>query len=339
VGKNRRTVTIQDVAKTAGVSVSTVSRVLNSKGDVASETQTRIRSIIDDLGYTTNLAARSMRSLRKNLVGLLMPDIAYPFAIEVMKGVNRAIAESEFDLLVYTTGDVRKSGSASHEQRYVSLLNNSITDGVIIVAPVTDEFSTDAPIVSIDPLMSNPKYPSVQATNYRGAMDAMEYLLGLGHRRIGFISGRAELESSNRRLEGYRDALANAGLAADGALVASGDYTTETGAMCARQLLSLEQPPTAIFASNDQAAMGVYQVAQEMGRHIPEDLSVVGFDNIMESKYLGLTTVDQFISEMGFVATNMLFRLIRGEPLDSQTYQTRTQLVIRNSCQGVADRQ
>lgn len=339
MGKNRRTVTIQDVAKTAGVSVSTVSRVLNSKGDVASETQTRIRSIIDDLGYTTNLAARSMRSLRKNLVGLLMPDIAYPFAIEVMKGVNRAIAESEFDLLVYTTGDVRKSGSASHEQRYVSLLNNSITDGVIIVAPVTDEFSTDAPIVSIDPLMSNPKYPSVQATNYRGAMDAMEYLLGLGHRRIGFISGRAELESSNRRLEGYRDALANAGLAADGALVASGDYTTETGAMCARQLLLLEQPPTAIFASNDQAAMGVYQVAQEMGRHIPEDLSVVGFDNIMESKYLGLTTVDQFISEMGFVATNMLFRLIRGEPLDSQTYQTRTQLVIRNSCQGVADRQ
>src|SRR5215211_7365229 len=187
--KTKRSVTIQDVAKTAGVSVSTVSRVLNGRLDVALETQDRIRSVIDDLGYTTNLAARSMRSYKKNMVGLIMPDIAYPFAIEVMKGVNRAIAESEFDLLVYTTGDVRKSGRASHEQKYVSLLNNSITDGVIIVAPVTGEFSTEAPIVSIDPLMSNPSYASVHATNRQGAMAAMNYLLNLGHRRIGFISG------------------------------------------------------------------------------------------------------------------------------------------------------
>ena len=333
--KNRQTVTIQDVAKTAGVSVSTVSRVLNSKGDVASETQDRIRSVIDDLGYTRNLAARSMRSFRKNLVGLLMPDIAYPFAIEVMKGVNRAIAESEFDLLVYTTGDVRKSGSAWREQRYVSLLTNSITDGVVIVAPVTDQFVTDAPIVSVDPLMSRPNYPAVHATNYEGAKDAMEYLLGLGHRRIGFISGRPELESSNRRLQGYRDALEAAGVSPDEELIASGDYTTETGAECARHLLSLKNPPTAIFASNDQAAMGVFQAAQEMGTRIPDDLSVVGFDNIMESRYMGLTTVDQFISEMGTVATKMLIRLIRGESLDSQTYQTRTQLVVRKSCRAI----
>ncbi len=331
--KTRRTVTIQDVAKTAGVSVSTVSRVLNGKVDVASETQDRIRSVIDDMGYTTNLAARSMRSFKKNMVGLIMPDIAYPFAIEVMKGVNRAIAESEFDLLVYTTGDVRKSGRASHEQKYVSLLSNSITDGVIIVAPVTGAFSTDAPIVSIDPLMSDPNYPSVHATNYQGATDAMNYLLGLGHTRIGFISGRAELESSNRRLKGYRDAIEKAGLSIDEKLIASGDYTTETGAKCAHELLSREDPPSAIFASNDQAAMGIFQVAQEMGIRIPEDLSVIGFDNIMESKYMRLTTVDQFISEMGFVATQMLIKLINGEPLDSQTYKMQTQLVIRNSCQ------
>jgi LacI family transcriptional regulator len=310
-----------------------VSRVLNGKVDVASETQDRIRSVIDDLGYTSNLAARSMRSFKKNLVGLLMPDIAYPFAIEVMKGVNRAIAESEFDLLVYTTGDVRKTGRASHEQKYVSLLNNSITDGVIIVAPVTGMFSTDAPIVSIDPLMSNPDYPSVHATNYDGAREAMKYLLSLGHQRIGFISGRAELESSNRRLKGYRDALEEAGIPVENRLIISGDYTTETGARCARELLSLEHAPTAIFASNDQTAMGVYQVAEEMEMRIPEDLSVVGFDNIMESKYLGLTTVDQFISEMGFVATKMLFKLINGDVLDIQTYKMQTRLVIRNSCQ------
>ena len=336
--KAKQTVTIQDVAKRAGVSVSTVSRVLNGKADVASETQDRIRSVIDNLGYTTNLAARSMRSFRKNLIGLLMPDIAYPFAIEVMKGVNRAIAESEFDLLVYTTGDVRKSEQASHEQKYVSLLTNSIADGVIIVAPVAAEFSPDAPIVSIDPLLSNPNYAAVHATNYQGATDAMKYLLGLGHQRIGFITGRAGLESSNRRLKGYREALQEAGCSIDEQLIASGDYTTETGAKCARELLSMENRPTAIFASNDQMAMGVYQAAEEIGLRIPDDLSVVGFDNIMESRYLGLTTVDQFISEMGSVATKMLIQLIKGEPLDSQTYQMQTQLIVRNSCRAPSSR-
>lgn len=330
--KKKRTVTIQDVAKTAGVSVSTVSRVLNGKVDVASTTQDRILSVIDNLGYTTNLAARSMRSRKKNLVGLIMPDIAYPFAIEVMKGVNQAIAESEFDLLVYTTGDVRKSGRAFHEQKYVSLLTNSISDGVIIVAPVAGAFNVDAPIVSIDPLASNPNYPAVHATNYQGAMDAMEYLIGLGHKRIGYISGRAELESSNRRLKGYHEALKKVGIPIDDQLIASGDYTTATGISGARQLLALENPPTAIFASNDQMAMGVFQVAEEMGIRIPEDLSVVGFDNITESKYMGLTTVDQFIFEMGFVATQMLIKIINGMPLEDQTYKMQTQLVVRTSC-------
>jgi LacI family transcriptional regulator len=330
--KSRKSVTIQDVAKVAGVSISTVSRVLNGKVDVSSETQEHVRSVIEELGYTTNLAARSMRSLKMNLIGLVMPDIAYPYAFEVMRGVNQAIAESEFDLLLYTTGDVRKSGRASHEQKYVSLLNNSITDGAIIVAPVTGEFLTDAPIVSIDPLMSNPNYPSIHATNYQGATDAMNYLLELGHRRIGFISGRAELESSNRRLKGYQETLNKAGIPIDEKLIISGDYTTETGVICTRELLSLDLPPTAIFASNDQTAMGVYQVAQERGLQIPEDLSVIGFDNIMESRYMKLTTVDQFIYKMGYVATQMLIKLINSEELDTQTYKMHTQLVIRDSC-------
>jgi LacI family transcriptional regulator len=134
---------------------------------------------------------------------------------------------------------------------------------------------------------------------------------------------------------GYRDALEKAGLGIDPQLIASGDYTTETGVTCAWQLLSLDVPPTAIFASNDQMAMGVFQVAQKMGIRIPEDLSVIGFDNIMESKYMGLTTVDQFISEMGFVATQMLIKLINGEPLDMQTYRMQTELMIRTSCQAL----
>lgn len=335
--KKKRSVTIQDVARSAGVSVSTVSRVLNGKVDVAQETQDRIIAVIETLGYTSNLAARSMRSQKKNLIGLIMPDIAYPFAIEVMKGVNKAIAESEFDLLVYTTGDVRKGGRASAERKYVSLLTNSISDGVIIVAPVVAEFNSDEPIVSIDPVMSNPSYPSVHATNYQGSIEAMEYLLKLGHRRIGYIGGRTELESSNRRLMGYRESLKKAGIPVDEALIASGDYTTESGVKCTRELLSLENRPTAIFASNDQMAMGVYQVAQEVGIKIPDDLSLIGFDNITESKYLGLTTVDQFIMQMGYTATQILIKIINGIPLENKTCQVQTQLIIRNSCRSIGE--
>jgi len=332
VEQNKRSITIRDVAKKSGVSVSTVSRVLNGKVDVAKATKNHVLKIIDDLGYSTNLAARSMRSSKKNLIGLIMPDIAYPYAIEVMKGVNQAIAESEFDLLVYTSGDVRKRGHITSEQKYITLLAKSISDGIIVVAPVTSEYNIDKPIVSIDPVTSDPSYPSVHATNYEGSMEAVEYLIGLGHQRIGFIGGRVELESANQRLSGYRNALEEAGIPVDEQLIVSGDYTTKTGVEGGQKLLLLEDRPTAIFASNDQMAMGVYQIAEEMELHIPGDFSLVGFDNIPESKYLGLTTVDQFISEMGYAATQMLIRIINEIPEENQTLKIKTQLVVRNSC-------
>lgn len=328
----KQTVKIQDVAQAAGVSVSTVSRVLNGKVDVAEETQTRIQKVIAQLGYTSSLAARSMRGQRNNLIGLIMPDIAFPYAFEVARGVNAAIAESEYDLLVYTTGDVRKHGTASHEQKYVSLLNNSITDGVIIVAPAAAEFSSEAPIISIDPIMVNPRYPSIHAKNYEGALEAVQYLVSLGHRRIGFIGGRPELTSASRREKGYREALEQAGLLIDEALILTGDYTTEQGLICARQLFALEARPTAVFASNDQSAIGVLQAARELGLSVPEEVSVVGFDNIPDAAYLNLTTVDQFIAQMGYQATKMLIQMINGETLEAQVTEIKTQLVLRGSC-------
>lgn len=329
----KRAVTIQDVAKTAGVSVSTVSRVLNEKTDVASDTQDHILEVINRLGYTSNLAARSMRSRRKNLIGLVVPDIGFPYSIEIMRGVNRAIAESNFDLLLYTTGDVQKNGAGLHEQHYVSLLNNSITDGVIIVASAAAEFITDAPIVAVDPHIINPNFASVQGMNYQGALDIMQYLIGLGHRRIGFIGGRKEIGSAERRLKGYRDALLNAGIELAEELVVPGDFTQKTGRKCTRQLLALDNPPTAIFAANDQSAFGVFDAAEELGVRIPDDLSVVGFDNISEAKYLGLTTVDQFLSDMGYVAVQMLIKLINGETLELEIHKMPTKLVERTSCQ------
>lgn len=333
----KRTVTIQDVAKTAGVSVSTVSRVLNAKVDVASDTQARVLKVIKELGYTSNLAARSMRSRKKNLIGLVVPDIGFPYSIEIMKGINRAIAETSFDLLLYTTGGIQKDGTIMREQHYVSLLNNSLTDGAIIVASAAAEFITDAPIIAVDPHLLNPNYPCVQGTNYQGAIAAMEYLLRLGHRRIAYINGRPEIASAGIRLQGYRDALLNAGVELDESLILPGDFSTDTGRKRALQLLSLDNPPSAIFAANDQSAIGVFQAADELGVRIPDELSVVGFDNISEAKYLGLTTVDQFLADMGYVAIHMLIKLINNEPLDEQIYKMPTKLVERSSCRTLDD--
>lgn len=328
----KHAVTIQDVAKAAGVSISTVSRVLNGKVDVASETQDRIIAVIGNLGYTSNLAARSMRSHRKNLIGLVVTDIGL-YSIEIMKGVNHAIAESKFDLLVYTTGDIQKTGTALHQQHCVSLLNNSVTDGVIIVSSAVADFITDAPIVSVDPHVINPNHPSVQGTNYQGAVEAMEYLLNLGHRCIGFISGRPEIASAQRRLKGYQDALVNAGIELDDNLVVPGDFAQNTAYKSALHLLLMDNPPTAIFAANDQSAIGVFQAAAELGVRIPVDLSVVGFDNISEAKYMGLTTIDQFLEEMGYVAIQMLIKLINDEPLNEDVHKMKTKLIVRTSCQ------
>lgn len=329
----RSAIKIQDVAREAGVSVSTVSRVLNGKVDVAKDTQDRILTVIDDLGYSSSLAARSMRSLRTNLIGLVMPDVEHPYSIEIMKGVNRAITESQFDLLVYTTGNVRKDAAANHERRFVAQLNNSITDGVIIVASANSNFFQDKPIVSVDPHTLNPNFPSIYGTNYAGAFEAMEYLLELGHRRIGFIAGRPELESAQQRLLGYMDALKKWGITIDECLIANGDFSMPVSILAAQQILSVPERPSAIFAANDQSAIGVFEAARDMNLRIPEDLSVIGFDNITEANYINLTTVDQFLSEMGSKATRMLIKIINDEPLENRIHQIRTKLIVRGSCQ------
>jgi LacI family transcriptional regulator len=332
--RNRRSVTIHDVAKAAGVSVSTVSRVLNNKDDVAQDTVEKVQQVIKTLGYASSMAAKSMRSHRTNVIGLVMPDIATPYSIEVMQGVNRAIAQLDYDLLVYTNGDIRKYSTAERERYYVNLLNGSITDGVVVVAAATTNFTTDAPLVIIDPNNEYPDFPAVTSTNREGALAAMKYLTGLGHRRIGFITGRLELLSACHRMLGYKDGLADKDIPVDDELIQIGDYTTETALRCTRTLLSLKNRPTAIFASNDMSAMGVYQAASQAGLRIPEDLSVMGFDNIHDSAHLHppLTTIDQFISEMATIATEMVFKMIKGEIVDKNLYKIQTQLLIRDSC-------
>lgn len=348
--KSSKTITIQDVAKVAGVSVSTVSRVLNGKADVAIETIEKVEGVIHELGYASSLAARGMRSHRTNVIGMIMPDVATPYCASIMRGVNSAIARLDKDLLIYTSGSGLKESIAYHERSYVSFLNGGITDGVIVVTPTATDFATHAPVVIIDPNNESPDLPAISATNREGALSAMNYLISLGHRRIGFITGRMELVSTNQRLQGYKDGLLAAGIPLDKDLIEIGDYTTEEAVVCTHRLLSLSNRPTAIFAANDMSSKGVYQAAKEAGLQIPKDLSVIGFDNLPESSLMvpALTTVDQFVEDIGTIATQMVVKLVQGEALpehfpgtvafirDGNLLKIPTQLVIRDSCSSIS---
>ena len=328
-------VRIQDVARIAGVSVTTASRVLNNKDDVAPATYEKVRRVMTELNYTASLAAKSMRSRATNVIGLLMPDVTDAFNVEMIRGVGSVIRDSGYDLLVYTSGSPGMSKSASWEQEHVALLSSGLTDGCIVVTPVAPTFPDNTRIVVVDPNGNGASVPSVIATNRVGAMDVMRYLIGLGHRRIGFITGRYDMQSAIRRFQGYQDSLAEMDIAYDPELVQHGDYTRERGQAAARLLLERPDRPTAIFAANDRSAIGVIDVAKELGLRIPQDLSVVGFDNIPESMHGTpmLTTVDQSIQEMGALAAKLLISILQGETPENTLYKIPTRLIIRESCQ------
>lgn len=335
-----RAVTIRDVARRSGVSVTTVSRVLNNRLDVSEETTKKVQAVVRDLGYASSLAARGLRSRQTNVIGLIIPEVASHYCQEILRGVNRTIALLDKNLIIYTSGVLERENIAVHERSSVALLNGGIADGVIVVTPTATHFSTDAPLVIVDPNNDNPVYPAIIATNQEGALSAVAYLTALGHRRIAHITGRRELVSSNQRLQGYKDGLAAAGIPIDEDLIETGDFSIPTAVPCARRLLSLPDRPTAIFASNDMSAIAVYQVAAEFGLRIPQDLSVVGFDNLRESAFLSppLTTVDQSVEKMGALAMEILVKLVKGEALAAGSGDTpyllkvSTELVVRSSC-------
>src|ERR1051325_5114086 len=209
-----------------------------------------------------------------------------------------------------------------------------------MVTPTATQFTTHAPLVIIDPNNETPGYPAIIAANHEGALAAMNYLIDLGHRRIGHIAGEMKLISANQRLQGYKDGLIAGGIPLNEDLIEIGDYTTETAVICARKLLSLPDRPTAIFAANDASALGVYQAAREFGLQVPGDLSVVGFDNLREAAYLNppLPTIDQSIEKMGTMATELIVKLVKGESLltnateEGHLYKIPTQQIIRDSC-------
>jgi LacI family transcriptional regulator len=328
-------VTIGDVAAEAGVSIATVSKVMNDRYGVAPETLNRVKAVIEELGYESSLVARSMRSRRTNVLGILVSDIE-PFSAELLKGAANAIRETDYEVIVYSGSGHGKEHSG-WERRNVSRLSGTLVDGIILVTPTVVDVSDDAPIVIVDPHAGPPSLPSVHSDNLAGAVAATEYLIGLGHRRIGFLAGRPDLESARLREQGFRSALATAGIELDEDLVRIGEYELEAAAEPARELLTLDDPPTAIFAANDLSAIETMLVARSIGRRIPEDVSVIGFDNIPESALTEppLTTIDQSIQAMGEEAVRLLVKLIDGTASGPLQIMLPTELVVRQSCRPV----
>jgi LacI family transcriptional regulator len=330
---NRR-VTITDVALKAAVSVATVSKVINRRYGVAAETMQRVQSAIDELGYEASLAAQSLRNHRTNVIGVLVADFE-PFSSEILKGAADAIRGTGFELVVYSAAG-RVGDNVGWERRYLSRLSGTLIDGAILVTPTVTDANYGAPIVAIDPHTGPSAMPTVDSDNWHGAHLGVTHLLDLGHRRIGMITGRPDLESAYLRESGYRDALAAAGVAVDEELVQLGAFDPEVARAAAHRLLTMADPPTAIFAANDLSAMMAMAAAAELGLRVPEDLSLVGFDNVPESALTvpPLTTVEQPIRQMGHRAMELLVQLIRQQPVHTTHVRLATRLVPRQSTAG-----
>lgn len=323
-------VTMSDVARAAGVSTATVSRVVNGRYGVSASTMAQVRSAIERLGYESSLVATSLRRSRTNVLGLVTHSFQ-SYTAEVLKGVMQALSRSGFDLIIYANSDLYETYSEGWDQRHLTRLSGTLTDGCIVVTP-WGEVHSSTPVVAIDPARDS-TVPSVTADNFVGATTAVEHLLGLGHRRIGFIAGRSSLAAAWSREEGYRAALAAAGVPADPALIGRGDFHPDSAVPVARALLAAPDRPTAIFAASDGMALKVLDVAREQGLGVPEDLSVVGFDNIPESALAqpGLTTVDQSMYQLGYEAAHMLKSLVTGEREVPHQIVLPTSLVVRGS--------
>ena len=323
--------TIREVAAQAGVSVATVSKVINGRYGVAADTIARVNAVINDLGYQASLVAQSLRNHRTNVIGILVADLE-PFSAELLKGAADAIRGSGFEMVVYSAGGLADD-HVGWERRYLSRLSGTLIDGAVLVTPTVVDVNYGAPIVAIDPHTGQSELPTIDSDNLRGGQLATAHLLGLGHRRIAMLSGRPDLESSRLREQGYRQAMTAAGVPVSEDLVLVGGYDAQASAECTRTLLASADPPTAIFAANDVSAIAAIQAAVGLGLRVPADLSVVGFDNIPESALCAppLTTVNQPIRQMGERSIQLLLRLMRGDHVEDTHITLQTDLVVRQS--------
>jgi LacI family transcriptional regulator len=334
--KNKATeTTIIDVAGKAGVSFATVSRVMNNDVHVRHETRERVLKAMQELGFVANRQARSLAGGKSNTMGVLVPDLGTGYIGEIIRGIDAELSLTDMDLVLYTT-----HRTASKEANYVANLARGMVDGLLLVLPRSpiDFIGTlterNFPFVLIDHQGTGKDCPAVGATNWQGAYNATEYLIELGHNRIGFITGSMDLGCAVERLEGYRSALRTYHIADAPELIYEGTFFQPDGFAGASALLDLPVPPTAIFASNDVMAMGVMDSVRTRGLRVPDDVSIVGFDDIPQASVIrpALTTINQPLEKMGRVAAQMLMDLLHQPEKKVGRIELPTRLVVRDSC-------
>lgn len=325
--------TIYEIAKLAGVSPATVSRALNGTGYVRAEVRERIRAIADSMDYHPNSLARGLLNKRTYTLGLVVPDITNPFFPAVARGVEDVAHTNGYGVILCNT-----DGNLQKEAKYLKMLRTKRVDGVVFTTSrvqashVQDLLNAGVPVVLADRRL-DVMCDSVSADNVDGAYQAVAHLLSLGHTRVAMITGPANLTTAQERLEGYKQALCEHGIAFSPRLVLEGDFRQESGYRLARDLLKIDPRPTAVFAANDLMAVGVLMSLEEQGIRVPEDMALVGYDDVVLSRVTRprLTTVAQPKYEMGAIACELLISRISHPEKEPEKVLLKPRLVVRES--------
>ncbi|MCS6907641.1 MAG: LacI family DNA-binding transcriptional regulator [Anaerolineales bacterium] len=330
--------TIREVALRAGVSTTTVSHVINNTRFVSPEARQRVLEAMAELNYRPNVLARSLRRGETRTLGLILPDSANPFFAEIARAIEDSAFKAGYNVILGNS-----ESELEKEQVYVDVLVKKQVDGLIFVAcgdhspslqPLLDE---NLPLVVVDRRLSDLEVDTVLTDNFQGGWTATQYLIELGHRCVACITGPSNLSPSAERVVGYRRALEESGLAIDESLICRGDFHPRSGYVAAKELLNHQPPPTAFFVCNDMMAIGALRALSEAGLRVPEDCSVVGFDDIELASYVTppLTTIRQDKTGLAETAVQLLLERIATPGLPSRTHVLPTQLVERQSTRRV----
>lgn len=329
-------VTIKDVAKEANVSFSTVSRVIRNAQNVRSETRKKVLRTIKKLNYHVDAGARGMVKRQTKSIGLCISDISNPFYPPLLRGVENTVNKFGYNLLLCNTDE-----NAEKEGSYLKLLLEKRIDGLII-APTGQgisylkEFVTkNIPIVFIDRRIEGIPTDVVGADNIQGAFSAVEHLIKLGHKRVAMITGLKDVTTTHERIQGYLEALKANNIKVNNSLIIEGRSKLGGGIEATQALFKLKFPPTAIFSSNNLMTLGSFIALKKLGKNVPKDVAIVGFDDLEWAEVLDppLTAVSQPTYTIGTTAAQLLLQRLLGEgPAKKQTIVLKTELIIRRSC-------
>lgn len=325
--------TIRDVAKHAKVSIATVSRVLNESSDVREETREKVWATIEALNYTPNALARQLSIGRTLTIGIIQPYFTLPSYIERLRGVQQILASSEYDLVIFNVDNTDQKNAYFRD-----LSRKMRVDGMLIVSlPPTNEQADNFSASHIPTVLIDSEHPalcSIVADDLEGGRIATRHLVELGHRKIAFLSDYFDTPfhpAMRLRYDGYREVLAQNNIPCRSEYVSEGARGRINARTMARKLLTQDDPPTAIFASSDTQALGIMDVAQEIGIKVPERLSVIGYDNIPDAVYNNLSTIDQSLYDSGVKGAQMLLNLLSGVTKPPCKQKVSVNLLRRNT--------